>query len=107
MRILPATDLDGKLGTELAETPDFEHAREWARQVIEDLVDDDGVEFVGQRPWRAIAGIVGHVPAQLQRPLGIGLRQVNGDHPALCEMVNGEPRSTVSVRRILRGTLMG
>jgi hypothetical protein len=47
MRILPATDLDGELGAELAQTPDFEHAREGAGQAIEDLVDDDGVEFVG------------------------------------------------------------
>ena len=91
LRMLPATDIDVEPGTDLSQTPDFEHPWEWAGQAIEELVNHDGIKFVRERRG-AIVRIVGDVPAQFQRPLGVGLRQVDGDSPALGEGVHGETR---------------
>ena len=58
MRLLAATGIEGQLGCHLAQTPDFEHAGQRARQGIEELVDDQGVEFVGEGARRAIVRVV-------------------------------------------------
>ena len=77
---------------DLAQTPDFEQAGQGTREGIEALVDDERIEFVGEGPRLAIVLVVGHVPAVVECPLGVGPVDVDGDAAMLGQVMNREAR---------------
>ena len=92
MRLLAAAGIQAQEGPHMAQTPQFEHAGQGARQGIQELVDDERVEFVGEGPRLPIVVVVRHVPAAVEFPLGVGPMQVDGDAAMLGEVMNGEAR---------------
>src|SRR5207237_5394380 len=58
MRLLPAAVIDVQQYPNMSQTADPEHIREWSRQRIDELVDDDGIELIGKRAWGPIVIIV-------------------------------------------------
>src|SRR5689334_425852 len=65
MRVLPAAVMQVQKGPNLAQTPDSEEDRQRARQGIQELINDDGVEFVDEVARWSIVRVVGHGPAQV------------------------------------------
>jgi len=63
-----------------------------SRQGIEDLVDDNGIQFVGELARGAIAFVVGNFPPEVELALRICPLDSNSDTPALRERVDGEAR---------------
>ena len=92
MGVLSPAHLHAQAGANLAQTAEFHDLRERPRQGIEDLVDDNGIEFVGEMPGRTIIRVVGHGPVEVEFPLGIGLGHMDGDRAAGGQVVHGEPR---------------
>ena len=60
------------------------------REGIEEPVDHQGVEFVGERPRRAIVRAGRDVPEVVEVALGVGAPQMDGDAAVGREIVDGE-----------------
>jgi hypothetical protein len=91
MLLLAATGIEGQLGGHLAQAPDFEHTGDRARQGIEEPVDHQGVEFVGEGPRRAMVRASGDIPEVVEVALGVGAPQMDRDAAVGREIVDGEP----------------
>src|SRR5712691_10542890 len=92
MLLLAATGIEGQLGGHLAQAPDFEHTGDRAWQGIEEPVDHQSVEFVGEGPRRAIVRAGGDLPEVVEVALGVGAPQMDRDAAVRREVVDGEAR---------------
>jgi hypothetical protein len=67
-----------------------EHPGDRARQGIEESVDHQGVQFVGEGAWRAIVRAGGDLPEVVEVALGVGAPQMDRDAAVGGEVVDGE-----------------
>ena len=81
---------EAEQATHLGETPDGDDTGQGTRQRIEALVNDHGIEFVGELARGAIVLVVGDGPLHIEGPLGVSLGDVNGDPATLGQGMDRE-----------------
>jgi len=90
--LLPAAGMQIEHATCPGQTPDGNHARQRTRQGIEDLVNDNRIQFVGELAGGTIPFVVGDVPPEVECPLRVRALNGNRHAPALGEGMNREAR---------------